>query len=183
MADSYVFEGASLKDFRSLFLTKKQYTDKISKQSLKERALHWKPTTDLEQGIKQGVIDRALVKVGADTLRVTSYITQESPDSVTAYVSYGGKQMNLVTEGRKDDMGGYFRAEPRSDEGIQLTVSSRYETRKLRYTLISLAGLIFGCVPGVILACLFYFSHKSSLKRLRRSVVTVLEDRLEAART
>ncbi len=176
----YRIENATVEEFAALFSPKSEYLAAAKQMSAKEVVLDWKPSNRVEELIKFSVIENALVKVGAGSLRVTSYLLAADASSAEVYISYGGKQLKLTREGRDNDSGGFFRA---SQDGphLVLEVQTRFERYKTRYVLFSLGGCLFFFVPGLLIGTLLLAVNSKTADRLGRTIVPAVEAALREA--
>lgn len=174
MAREAVFPNATLQQFRDLFRPKTEYREAIKEMDLKERMFDWKPTTEFEKQLKSHLADNALVKTGSGMLKVTSYRLSDQGTKCTAFVSYGGKALQVTAEGRDGDYG-FFLTATEGPDGLTVRAESKREHYKLRtlvlkFVLIVL-GLIAGVIPGVLLAGFFLFVEPRILeKKIERNV-------------
>jgi len=182
MAVTVSFPGKQLPNFKELFIPKKEYVSRIRDMDLKERLLDWKPTTRLEEKVKNHIIDNALVKTktGSKSLRITSYIINSDGSNATAYLSYGGKQLTITKEGREADIG-YFLLASEKPEGLSIRLESKREYYKNRTRLSNafwiILGLIAGAIPGILfIVFLLFIEHKILQNKINKYVVPPLKE-------
>jgi hypothetical protein len=174
MAKEAVFSHATVEQFRALFQPKREYREAIREMDLKERMFNWKPTTELEERLQSHLVKNALVKVGSGRLRVTSYRLSDQGNQCSAFLSYGGKALQVTAEGREDDFG-FFLTATQGPEGLTIRAESKREHYKLRTRVVNLflisLGLVMGILPGIVLAAFFFFVEPRVLeKKIERNV-------------
>jgi hypothetical protein len=187
MAATEIIRGKTLSQFKNLFIDKNEYIKSVREMDLKERLLDWKPVTILEDKLKTHVINNSLVKnIGVGkSIRVTSYLLNASDSKVEAYLSYGGIQLTMTQEGRKDDFG-FFLTATSINDGIEISIKSKKEYYALRYwafnILLILLGLLFAVVPGILYFIYIIFIEPSMFKnKLNKHIWPILKTSLEEA--
>ena len=179
MPHDILLPDCDIQSFRSTFVSKEEYRKRVGEMSVKEALFDRKATSAFEENLKNHIVSKALVTVGAGGLRVTSYIVSDDPSSTTVYVSYGGGRLNVTSEGRDGDIG-YFLVARQADAGVKLRIESRREHYKVRTwtvnAILIILGLVFGVIPGIVIA-LFVIFGKPILyrKKIEKFIAPALE--------
>ena len=178
MAKEIVIKNCTLDEFSKMFGTKKEYVKLIQEMSLKEQLLSPKPTNALESNLKNSIIDNALIKIGASSLRVTSYSVETDQDHAVVYISYGGRRMRYLSAGRLDDKGGFFDATQMGSD-LKINIKTRYEYYKMWYAIATIGGLVFFIIPGLIIFLWILFYHKIISSKINKFIVPILSKTFE----
>lgn len=179
MPHDILLRDCDIKRFRSTFLSKEEFKTRMGEMSVKEALFDRKATSAFEENLKNHIVSKALVTVGAGGLPVTSYVVSEDPLSTTVYVSYAGGRLNLTSEGRDGDIG-YFIVARQTDTGVKLQIESRREHYKVRTWTVNavliILGLIFGVIPGILIALFVIFGEPILYrKKIDKFIVPALE--------
>jgi hypothetical protein len=173
MSTQITLKNCDLATFRQQFKTRQEYLRFIGEMTLKERLTSWKPSNELEANLQQHLSQQALVKVGSGAMKTTSYLVDDRPESVTVWISYGGRRQRLTRPGWHYDVGGYVTATPNGSD-LTLTAQTAYEFHRVRYILLAAAGLLFFVVPGVSVVLDCVVMHWLNQRKLRRYILPSL---------
>lgn len=178
MAIEITLPDCSIEAFRNGFLTKADYMARVDDMTIQQKLFDRQFTNLLEENLHKHIVAQALIKIGAGGLMVTSYLIS-SDSSVTAYLSYGGKRLQLTAEGRQDDIG-YFLTASSTGNGIRLRIESKRDHYKLRTWAGNafgiLLGLLFGVIPGILFAiAVIFFEPHVVRKKIDKFIVPAVE--------
>ena len=179
MAYEIALPDCSMETFRNGFLSKAEYRKQVATMTLKQKIIDRQFTSAIEENLHKHIVAGALIKAGSGALVVTSYLISNSDSQVVAYLSYGGKNLQLTAEGRDDDMGYFLTASP-SGTGILVRIQSKRDYYKLRTWSINaigiILGLVLGVIPGILLAIFIVFVLPRLVrKKMDKFIVPALE--------
>lgn len=179
MAYDATLRDCRVEQFRQMFLSKSEYRKRLGEMTVKQALFDKQATNALEENLRAHIVSKALIKVGGGSLATTSYLLESDGSATVAYLSYGGRALQLTAEGRDGDTGYFLTATP-SQDGLQLNIQSKREHYKVRTWAINAAlivlGLLLGLIPGILFALFVIFVEPMIYRRqIEKFLIPALE--------
>lgn len=167
--------ACTMEDIRNMFSSWNEYQEALQQMTLKERMRNWQPTNSFEKSLQQ-----AIGKQKKFSPRVTSYVVSDSDNGILVYISHGAPnaRKRLTRHGFVYDRGGFVNFTS-TEDGVDANFQSPYEYYKLRYIIEALLFSLLFLIPGVIIASITYFTHRTEINNFDKRIYPALRKTFE----